>query len=46
MHEFEAFDGASGYVCTRMILRDGYGEDCGLPASDPVHTSEGQVVDS
>ena len=35
-HEFEAFDGATGRACTRMVERDGYGEDCGLPpASHP-----------
>jgi hypothetical protein len=30
-HEFEAFDGATCRACTKMVERDGYGEDCGLP---------------
>ena len=40
-HRFEAFDGASGRACTAMVLRDGYGEDCGLPADDPIHSDRG-----
>lgn len=41
-HVFEAFDGASGRACTKMVLRSGpdgigYGEDCGLPPDHPKH---------
>lgn len=36
-HPFEAFDGASGLACTAMVLRDGHGADCGLPAAHPDH---------
>lgn len=36
-HAFEAFEGSSGMACTAMVLRDGYGTDCGLPGDDPVH---------
>lgn len=36
-HEFEVFDGASGMVCTAMVLRDGHGDACGMPATHPVH---------
>lgn len=39
-HKFEAFDGASGMVCTAMVLRGGHGEDCGLPATDLAHHKE------
>jgi hypothetical protein len=37
-HAFEAYDGSSGFACTAMVMREGHGEDCGLPASDPAHT--------
>lgn len=30
----------SGMVCGAMVERRGYGEDCGLPASHPVHETE------
>jgi hypothetical protein len=36
-HPFESFDGASGYSCTAMVMRDGGGDQCGLPAG--VHPS-------
>lgn len=41
-HVFEAYDGASGYACTAMVLRDGHGTDCGLPADHPVHQTGGR----
>lgn len=31
-HPFEASPESSGMACTRMVLRDGYGDACGLPA--------------
>lgn len=37
VHEFEAFDGASGMVCTAMVLRDGGGDACGHVADHPIH---------
>lgn len=30
-HEFESVEGSSGRACTRLVDRDGDGEDCGLP---------------
>lgn len=39
VHEFEAFDGSSGFACTAMVMRFDHGEDCGLPADHPVHRS-------
>lgn len=36
-HEFETFEGASGFACTAMVMRDDAGTDCGLPAADPIH---------
>lgn len=38
-HRFEAFDGASGMVCTALVAdEEGHGEDCGLPAGHSVHS--------
>lgn len=36
-HPFEAAEWASGFACTRLVERDGAGEDCGLPSYDPIH---------
>lgn len=36
-HEFDVYDGASGRVCTRMVIEDGDGVECGLPAGHPIH---------
>ena len=33
-HQFEAFDGSSGMVCTAMVLRDDAGDQCGLTAAE------------
>ena len=36
-HKFEVFDGASGFVCTAMVMRDDGGDQCGRYADDPIH---------
>ena len=36
-HKFDVYEGASGMVCTRMVIEDGDGVECGLPADHPVH---------
>ena len=36
-HEFEVFEGATGMSCTAMVLRDGGGDQCGLPPGHAVH---------
>lgn len=36
-HSFDAYDGATGRTCTRMVIEDGDGVECGLPADHPVH---------
>lgn len=36
-HEFDVYDGASGTACTRMVIEDGDGVECGLPADHPIH---------
>lgn len=42
-HEFEAFDGATGFACTKMVEdTEGYGTDCGAPASD--HMTEEELA--
>lgn len=41
-HDFES--SFTGRVCDRMVLRDGYGDACGLPPEHPAHmygTTEG-----
>lgn len=35
-HPYEP--GHSGMACVRMVLRDGYGDACGQPYTDPVHS--------
>lgn len=34
-HPYQA--GHSGMVCDAMVMRDGHGDSCGLPANNPVH---------
>ena len=36
-HPFESFEGASGFACTAMVMRNGSGEDCGLGPEHDVH---------
>lgn len=48
-HEFEAFDGATGRACTKMVEdADGFGTDCGRPPEEHRNAavpSETEVVD-
>lgn len=34
-HDFKP--GHSGNACIQMVMRDGYGDACGLPAQHPLH---------
>lgn len=39
-HLFDAYDGATGNTCTRMVIEDGDGVECGLPPEHPIHIHE------
>lgn len=40
-HPYEP--GHSGYACTRMVMKDGFGEDCGFPAARHVGHQEADL---
>jgi len=43
MHPFEAGEGSSGMVCTRMVMRNGGGDACGATAAEHITEHEEPV---
>lgn len=39
-HEFDPGYTGMSEACNRLVLRDDYGDDCGLPREHPIHVHE------
>lgn len=44
-HPFDAYGCATGRTCTRMVIEDGDGVECGLPPNHPVHVQPTALID-